>query len=39
MTAMALDGHLGKQVTIDVCVSCQAFWFDQFESNCLLARH
>ncbi len=32
MTAMTLDGHLGAQVTIDVCASCQAFWFDQFES-------
>jgi hypothetical protein len=32
MTAMTLDGRLGKQVTIDVCASCQAFWFDQFES-------
>ena len=32
MTAMMLDGHLGAQVTMDVCASCQAFWFDQFES-------
>jgi endogenous inhibitor of DNA gyrase (YacG/DUF329 family) len=32
MTAMTLDGRLGKQITIDVCTACQAFWFDQFES-------
>src|SRR6266404_9501565 len=32
MTAMTLEGHLGPPVTIDVCVTCQAFWFDQFES-------
>src|SRR5256885_15719850 len=32
MTAMMLDGRLGKQITIDVCAGCQAFWFDQFES-------
>ena len=32
MTAMALGGHLGAQVSIDVCATCQAFWFDQFES-------
>src|SRR5689334_20983122 len=32
MTAMTLDARLRGQVTIDVCVSCQAFWFDQFES-------
>lgn len=31
MTAWTLDGHLGPQVTIDMCASCQAFWFDQFE--------
>jgi hypothetical protein len=32
MTSMTLDGRLGKQVAIDVCAGCQAFWFDQFES-------
>lgn len=32
MIAMALEARLGKQITIDVCVGCQAFWFDQFES-------
>jgi endogenous inhibitor of DNA gyrase (YacG/DUF329 family) len=32
MTAMTLDARLGKQVAIDVCATCQAFWFDQFES-------
>src|SRR5437660_8791 len=32
MTAMMLDGRLGKQIIIDVCAGCQAFWFDLFES-------
>jgi len=32
MTAMTLDGRSGAQVNIDVCATCQAFWFDRFES-------
>jgi DNA-directed RNA polymerase subunit RPC12/RpoP len=32
MTAMALAGHVGTGVTIDVCEACHVFWFDQFES-------
>src|SRR5258708_4306252 len=32
MTAQTLDAQLGKQVTIDLCASCQAFWFDPYES-------
>ena len=32
MTAMTLDGRLGGQVAIDICATCQAFWFDHFES-------
>src|SRR5258708_9684014 len=32
MTAQTLGAHLGAQVTIDVCASCQAFRFDKFES-------
>lgn len=32
MTAMTLDGHVGTTVAVDVCTSCQAFWFDQYES-------
>ncbi len=32
MASMTLDGHMGAQVIIDVCVTCQAFWFDRFES-------
>jgi hypothetical protein len=27
-----LDGHLGRSVSIDLCLSCQAFWFDARES-------
>ena len=27
-----LDGHLGRPVAIDVCTSCQSFWFDTRES-------
>ena len=32
MTAMTLEARLGGQVPIDLCVTCQAFWFDHFES-------
>jgi hypothetical protein len=32
MTAMTLEGRMGGQVAIDVCATCQAFWFDHFES-------
>jgi Zn-finger nucleic acid-binding protein len=30
--ATTLAGHQGKTVGIDLCKSCQAFWFDKFES-------
>jgi hypothetical protein len=32
MTRMKLDGHHGTDLEIDVCWSCQVFWFDRFES-------
>src|SRR5438093_13788373 len=32
MTAMTLEGHVSMSVAIDVCPSCQAFWFDKYES-------
>ena len=32
MTALTLDGHQGTPVSIDLCVQCQAFWFDKYES-------
>ena len=32
MEPLALDGHLGRKVSIDVCHPCQAFWFDKYES-------
>jgi hypothetical protein len=32
MTSWTLEGHLGRQVTIDVCTDCQSFWFDEHES-------
>lgn len=32
MTALTLGGHQGKPVAIDVCKTCQAFWFDKYES-------
>jgi Zn-finger nucleic acid-binding protein len=32
MHALTLDGHLGRQVAIDLCHPCQAFWFDGYES-------
>jgi Zn-finger nucleic acid-binding protein len=32
MTSMALHGHQGTSVAIDLCAVCQAFWFDRHES-------
>lgn len=32
MTQDTLQAHLGREVTIDLCISCQAFWFDTRES-------
>jgi hypothetical protein len=32
MEAQTLDGHLGRPVSIDICLSCQSFWFDSHES-------
>jgi Zn-finger nucleic acid-binding protein len=31
MTTMTLERRMGGEVTIDVCKSCQAFWFDKYE--------
>jgi hypothetical protein len=32
MESQTLDAHNGRSVTIDLCRSCQAFWFDPRES-------
>jgi predicted amidophosphoribosyltransferase len=32
MTSMTLQGHQGREVAIDLCAECQAFWFDKYES-------
>jgi hypothetical protein len=32
MAPMALEGHMGAPLEIDVCASCRAFWFDRRES-------
>lgn len=32
MTGLTLEGHVSTAVVIDVCVGCQAFWFDRHES-------
>jgi hypothetical protein len=32
MTAMTVDGHQAKPVALDLCLPCQAFWFDKYES-------
>ena len=32
MTALALEGHVGTPVDIDLCAGCQVFWFDRRES-------
>ena len=29
---MTLEGHQGRPIAIDLCVECQAFWFDKYES-------
>jgi hypothetical protein len=33
MTAYSLPGHYDSTVEIDVCMDCNAIWFDQFEST------
>jgi len=32
MEAETFEGHLGPDVTVDFCRSCQMFWFDRYES-------
>ena len=32
MQEQRLDGQVGRTVVIDVCLSCQSFWFDAHES-------
>ena len=32
MLEQTLDGHIGRPVSIDVCLPCQSFWFDAHES-------
>ena len=32
MTNMKLAGHMSAPLEIDVCATCQAFWFDKYES-------
>ena len=32
MTAVTLEGHGGRSVSIDLCETCHAFWFDSYES-------
>ena len=38
MVAETLDGHLGRPVSIDLCIACHVFWFDQNESLQLAPR-
>jgi len=38
MASETLSGHLGTPLTIDLCLSCQAFWFDARESLQLSPR-
>jgi hypothetical protein len=35
MQEQTLDGHVGRSVTIDVCLPCQSFWFDAREGLAL----
>jgi DNA-directed RNA polymerase subunit RPC12/RpoP len=32
MEGLTLEGHLGRTVAVDICDSCQALWFDKYES-------
>src|SRR4030095_17062869 len=32
MAELKLDGRLSVPVSIDLCLTCQAFWFDGYES-------
>src|SRR5262249_19367653 len=32
MQSQTLEGHGGTSVTVDVCLPCERFWFDGFES-------
>jgi hypothetical protein len=32
MEAQTFDGHSGRQLAVDLCHACQAFWFDAHES-------
>ena len=32
MTEERLESHLGRPIAIDLCLSCQSFWFDSSES-------
>jgi len=32
MTTLTLEAHQDRSVEIDLCLKCQAFWFDKFES-------
>ena len=32
MTSMSLQGRQGKPLDIDLCMGCQAFWFDKYEN-------
>jgi len=38
MSSETLSGHLGTALTIDICLACQAFWFDARESLQLAPR-
>jgi Zn-finger nucleic acid-binding protein len=32
MREESLDGHLGRPIAVDLCLTCQVFWFDTRES-------
>lgn len=33
MSSQTLDGHYGRQVTLDLCKGCNGLWFDGMESH------
>jgi uncharacterized protein YbaR (Trm112 family) len=38
MSTLALEGHVGAAIDIDICAGCQVFWFDRRESLQLSPR-
>ena len=33
MDSLALEGHYGQRVAIDLCAACDLLWLDELERN------